>query len=141
MDKGFRKVESDNQVIIDFRRLCYHSNEKLDASYQILVQNMNALNTMDEAGIKSMYKNLEEIRLVSKDTIDAITTYTYDYSSVWKKTLSIEALNRFKSLLELQFQLLEKEIETFNMEILHQQRSHLITHSTKIKVKKLKIEN
>jgi hypothetical protein len=139
MDKGFRKVESDIELIREFRYLCYHANDNLESVHKELAHNIDEFikdktPPIDDVAAKVISNSLREIRFVLEENTTAIKKYIEDYSQVWKKTLSINALNKFSSLLEREYLLLNQEIDKFMMELVYQERVNIISQPEKTRV-------
>jgi hypothetical protein len=140
MDKGFRKIESDIELIKEFRHLCYHANENLEAAHKDLTKIIceyykDDQQPLEDLAAKVISNSLKEIRFILEENIISISTYIEDYSSVWKKTLSINALNKFKSLLEKEYEMLNQEVERFLMELIYQERVNILHNPGKVEEK------
>lgn len=123
MDKGFAKVEQDLVLLRKFREICFNANEKLEISLddlkeylpQPLATSEVRLNDIQKADLADILHQIEDIIY---ESIGEIADYTENFSELWKKSFSLNALLKFKSLLVKEFALLQEEVNSIEM-VLH----------------------
>jgi hypothetical protein len=131
MDQGFIKVESDISLIKEFRSFCYYANENLEISHNTLMQLLNPVLTdqipIDHSFINSITYSLEDFSKTLNNTFLTLDKFISDYNTVWKKNLSLEVLNEFRSVLEREQRSFEKEAEGLTMKLLLHERKALLS--------------
>lgn len=130
MDKGFARVESDLTLLTRFRHICYESNVKLEESLlklEELISNSDDY-TSSNSEIKAdsnadpapqispeIINELINAREIISDSILMITDYIDEFAELWKKSFSLNALEKFRNLIINEFNQLENEIDMLQM--------------------------
>lgn len=144
MDKGFARVESDLTLLTRFRQICYESNTKLEASLLKLEDMINnsgndpsGISITTDANNKKTSQVSPEVidelinsREIISDSILMISDYIEEYAELWKKSFSLNALEKFKNLIINEFNLLENEIDTLQMRGIIDHRDSILKKST-----------
>jgi len=123
MDKGFAKVESDLVLISRFRQICYDANGGLLAALPMLQSHTKSVGEYEtielfiDAKGKDIIKDLYCLKDIIGGNIIALSAYIDGFDELWKRSFSLSALLKFRALLINEYSLLEKEIDTLEMEI------------------------
>ena len=124
MDKGFARVESDMVVLQKFRQICFTANLKLEGAIpglsrviqQISVSGKSDNNSSLTELNQEAYEQLLHIKRIISDNIIMISDFIDDFSDIWEKSFSINALIKFRLLLDEEYILLEDEIKLLEMQ-------------------------
>lgn len=126
MDKGFVRVEPDVELLKKFRTICFEATRKLESSHASLQKHQLFFSLVDSnpAGVPDKISRIKLIRDLNTlrgnihESIQMISSYIEIYEEQWKKSFSVNALFKFRSLLEKELWLLEQEVNTLRMKLI-----------------------
>jgi hypothetical protein len=129
MDKGFAKVESDLTLLRNFRLICFEANEKLESALPQLQNHIIRLNATMEISSDQFNHVISDVlflQQVINENILAISDYIDRFEELWKTSFSLNALLKFKFLLNSEFTVLENQIHELKMEHMRNERAKII---------------
>ena len=138
MDKGFSKVEPNITQLKKFRCICYEESEKLlitvshlfsDQTFMKLRQEPSHPVSFDKIHRQRISQHLMNIRYAANEGLDAIENFIDEYQSLEKSNYAIDALEKFKNLLERDIQFLEQEINNIRMQFILSDRKESLEDS------------
>ena len=140
MDKGFARVETNMALLKRFRNLCYEANCKLEEALNGLSRQLENpwLKAADPTWVPTkefrseVCFHLRSIRQTVAANIHTIGDYIEEFSDQWDRSFSLNALIKFKSLLEKELQNLDQEIESLRMMFLLEDRKEQLQQNNQI---------
>ncbi len=139
MDKGFARVENDMDKLKKFREICYDVHDSFSVALsrykdsKINIQRRDPLVSIviDKNCRQQINNSLLDIRKIADQGFDAITDFIEDYPEAGNKSYALDALNKFKSVLEKEFLNLEQEINALKMEFILEDRKEQLLDTIK----------
>ena len=139
MDKGFAHVENDNDKLRKFREICFEVHDSFFAALnrykesRINIRRRDPLVSIviDKSCRQQINNSLLEIRKIANLGYDTITDFIEEYPQTGNKSYSLEALQKFKSVLEKEFMNLEQEINSLKMEFILEDRKEQLLDAVK----------
>jgi hypothetical protein len=140
MDKGFARVEPDVRQLKRFRNICYAANEKLDNSLSVFSKIKSSLQKRDPLVSIVIDKNqrseisdsLMQLRQVTGESLEMIIDYIDQYPCCSGKSYSLEALQKFSSIIEQEFRELEQEVNSLKMYFILEDRKEQLMETIRI---------
>jgi hypothetical protein len=140
MDKGFARVESDVRQLKRFRNICYTANEKLCDSLSVYSNIKSSFQKRDPLVSIVIDKNrriqisesLMQLRQVAGECLDMIIDYIDQYPYSGQKSYSLEALQKFKSVIEEEFRELEQEVNSLKMHFILEDRKEQLMETIRL---------
>lgn len=140
MDKGFAKVESNIDLLKKFRNICFEANINLENSLKGFSMTIHPLITRDNPFMlppekvfrRNICLDLTEIRNSVFENNEIINSYIRQNADQLEKSYSLDALEKFLSLLEKEFQMLEQNINSLRMMFVLEDRKEQIFDSERI---------
>lgn len=139
MDKGFARVENDINKLRKFREICYHVHDNFSVALnrykesKINIRRRDPLVTIviDKNCRQQINNSLLEIRKIADQGFDSIIDFIEEYPEEGNKSYSLDALQKFKSVLEKEFLNLEQEINALKMEFILEDRKEQLLETIK----------
>ncbi len=140
MDKGFSKVEPDIAQLKKFRCICYEVSEKLLVAVSHLFSDQTMVKLREESSQSASFdkihrqrisQHLMYIRHAANEGLDAVENFIDEYQSREKSNYALDALEKFKNLLERDIQFLEQEINNIRMQFILSDRKESLEDSVK----------
>lgn len=140
MDKGFARVESDIRQLKRFRSICYDVNENLGSSLSAFLITKSTLKkrdpltstVIDQTRRQQISDALMQLRKVAGISLEAIMDYVDQYPYSGQRSYSLEALQKFSSVIEQEFRELEKEVNALKMEFIMEDRKEQLIETIRI---------
>ncbi len=140
MDKGFARVESDVKQLKRFRNICYDVNENLGNSLSAFIVAKSSLKKRDPLVSLVINKDqrlqisnsLMQLRQVIGESLTMLMDYTDQYPYIGQKSYSLEALQKFNSVIEQEFHLLEQEVNSLKMQFIMEERKEQMIETIRI---------
>ncbi len=140
MDKGFVRVESDVMQLKRFRSICYEVDENLNHALSTFLKTTDTLQKRDPLVSAVIDKNqrqqisdaLMQLRLVTGNSFGMIVDYIDQYPYSGKKSYALEALQKFSSVIEQEFHLLEQEVNALKMQFILEDRKEQLMETIRV---------